>query len=508
MSDPLPSPEIALEMRGITKRFPGVLANDNITFDLRKGEIHALLGENGAGKSTLMNILYGLYHPDQGEVLLSGKSVRIHGPRDAIGLGIGMVHQHFMLVPPLTVAENIVLGMEETRGPLLDSVTPVAKIRKIAAEYGLEIDPDAKISDLSVGLQQRVEIVKTLYRNARVLVLDEPTAVLTPQEVEGLFITLRKLVSEGVSIIFISHKLKEVMAIANRITVLRQGRVVGSTTPAEADEAKLASMMVGRPVLLKVDKGPAQPRDTILSLSHIKALSDRRAQAVNDVSFEVKAGEIVGIAGVEGNGQSELVEVLTGLRTPQSGAVTIGGHAMPNQSPRTVIKAGTSHIPEDRHKYGMIKDFPISVNLVLSTFDGPPFARNGILDDATITKQAERLIQEFDIRTPGPFTKIGSLSGGNQQKVVVAREFSRPMKLLIAAQPTRGVDVGSIEFIHKRIVEARDKGAAVLLVSAELDEIMSLSDRILVMFKGQIVGERVTAQTTRQDIGLLMMGKA
>ena len=508
MSNLSTSAASAMEMRGMTKRFPGVLANDRIDFDLRQGEIHALLGENGAGKSTLMNVLYGLYQPDQGEILLGGKPVKISGPRDAIARGIGMVHQHFMLVPPLTVTENIMLGMEETRGLLLDQVSPAARIHKIADEYGLEIDPDAKIKDLSVGLQQRVEIVKALYRNARVLVLDEPTAVLTPQEVDGLFVTLRTLVSQGVSIIFISHKLKEVMAIADRITVLRQGRVVGTTTPAEADEAKLASMMVGRPVLLTVDKGPAQPARPVLEVKDLKVFSDRRAVAVNGVSFDVRAGEIVGIAGVEGNGQSELVEAITGLRALAHGTILIDGNTMPHESPRAVIMAGASHIPEDRHKFGMVSDYPLSTNLVLSSFDRPPFSRNGILDQQAIDENGRKLIKEFDIRTPDEQTAMGSLSGGNQQKAVVAREFSRPMKVLIAAQPTRGVDVGSIEFIHRRIVEARDAGNAVLLVSAELDEIMSLSDRILVMFKGQIVGERDAASASRQDIGLLMMGKA
>ena len=507
MTQPPDTPVIALEMRGMTKRFPGVLANDRISFDLRLGEIHALLGENGAGKSTLMNLLYGLYPPDSGEILLNGKAIHIHGPRDAIDLGIGMVHQHFMLVPPLTVTENIMLGMEETRGLLLDAVRPAARIREIADRYGLEIDPDAKIKDLSVGLQQRVEIVKALYRNARVLVLDEPTAVLTPQEVDALFVTLRTLVSQGVSIIFISHKLKEVMAIANRITVLRQGKVVGSTTPAEADEAKLASMMVGRPVLLTVEKGPATPAATVLDVHDLRVMSDRRSVAVNGVNFHVRAGEIVGIAGVEGNGQSELVEAITGLRAPASGTVSIDGVEMPHENPRAVIMAGASHIPEDRHKFGMVKDYPLSTNLVLSSFDRPPFTHGFLLDQAAIDENARKLVKEFDIRTPDEQTAMGSLSGGNQQKSVVAREFSRPMKLLIAAQPTRGVDVGSIEFIHRRIVEARDAGNAVLLVSAELDEIMSLSDRILVMFKGQIVGERDGETATRSDVGLLMMGK-
>ncbi|MFN3704729.1 MAG: ABC transporter ATP-binding protein [Thermoflexales bacterium] len=501
------SPDVVLEMRGITKRFPGVLANDHINLDLRKGEVHALLGENGAGKSTLMNILYGLYQPDAGEIWLDGRRVTIHSPRDAIALGIGMVHQHFMLVPTLTVTENIILGLETRRGLLLDEATPQQRIRQISHDFGLEIDPEAYVKDLPVGVQQRVEIVKALYRNARVLVLDEPTAVLTPLEVESLFSTLRALVKRGVSVIFISHKLKEVKAIADRITVLRQGRVVGSTTPAEAGEAQLASMMVGRPVILKVDKSPARPGPVVLSVRDVKAMSDRRAMALQGVSFDVRAGEIVGIAGVEGNGQTELVEVITGLRQPLAGQVLLCGQPLPAGSPRAAIDRGMSHIPEDRYKYGIVAAYSLAINLVLSVFHRPPFSRNGLLQRRAILSNAEQLVEEFDIRAPHAEVPIGKLSGGNQQKAVVAREFSRPMKLLVAAQPTRGVDVGSIEFIHKRIVQARDAGAAVLLVSAELDEIMALSDRILVMFGGRIVGERDGRTARREDIGLLMMGK-
>ena len=496
----------ALEMRAITKQFPGVLANDAISFALRTSEIHALLGENGAGKSTLMNILYGLYQPDSGEILLSGKPVKITNPRVAIANGIGMVHQHFMLVPTLTVAENITLGQEERRGAFIDLKKPSERILDIAKRYGLEIEPGAYVKDLSVGLQQRVEIVKALYRNAQVLVLDEPTAVLTPLEVTHLFETLRTLTAQGVSIIFITHKLKEVQAVANRITVLRQGRVVGTTTPQESTEASLASMMVGRSVLLKVDKDVAQPKDVVLQVCDLTVMSDRKQIAVNNVSFNVRAGEILGIAGVEGNGQTELIEAITGLRPRNAGDVLVNQQPLANHNPQALIEAGGAHIPENRHKYGMVAGYPLTYNFVLSTIERAPFTKGMTLDEKAIAANAQHLIEEFDIRTPSEKMSMGSLSGGNQQKTVVAREFSRPIKLLIAAQPTRGVDVGSIEFIHKRIVSARDNGVAVLLVSAELDEVMSLSDRVLVMFKGQVVGECGNS-ATREELGLLMMGK-
>jgi simple sugar transport system ATP-binding protein len=496
-----------LEMRGITKRFPGVLANDNINLDLRKGEIHCLLGENGAGKSTLMNILYGLYPPNEGEILLNGKPVKISNPKVAIAHGIGMVHQHFMLVPTLTVTENVTLGLEETKGPFLDIKKPADRIRELAKQYGLAVDPEAYVKDLSVGMQQRVEIIKTLYRNAEILVLDEPTAVLTPQEVGELFNTIAQLVAQKKSIIFITHKLKEVLAVANRITVLRNGRVVGSTIPAEADDKKLASMMVGRTVMLKVDKTPAKPKAPVLSISDLRVNSDRKSVAVNGVSIEVREGEIVGIAGVEGNGQTELVEAITGLRHIESGTMMIAGHQIAHDNPDEVIEAGTAHIPEDRHKYGLVLTYPISYNMVLSTFDKAPFTTRYALNEKTIADNAKTLIKKFDVRTPSEETRAGSLSGGNQQKVVVAREFSRPIKLLIASQPTRGVDVGSIEFIHSQIVQQRDAGVAVLLVSAELDEIMSLSDRILVMYKGKVVGQVDAAHAKREEIGLMMMGK-
>jgi len=500
-------PALALEMRHITKRFPGVLANDDISFDLRTGEIHALLGENGAGKSTLMNILYGLYQPDMGEILVEGQPQKITSPRVAIERGIGMVHQHFMLVPTLTVVENVTLGMETRAGMFLNMRQPSAQIRDLARKYGLDVDPEAYIRDLSVGQQQRVEIVKALYRNARILVLDEPTAVLTPLEVTSLFETLRTLVAQGVSIIFITHKLKEVQAVANRITVLRGGKVVGTTTPSQTTEAGLASMMVGRSVLLKVDKPAANPKETVLEVRDLTVMSDRKTEAVHGVSFAVRAGEILGIAGVEGNGQNELIEAITGLRAHATGEVRVKGVLMPNGTPHALIDAGVAHIPEDRGRFGMVSDYPLTYNFVLSTIEREPFSRGGVIDEQAIGAHAEQLVQQFDVRTPSVVTKIGALSGGNQQKAVVARELSRPIALLIATQPTRGVDVGSIEFIHKRIVEQRDAGVAVLLVSAELDEVLSLSDRLLVMYKGGVVGER-PAGASREEIGLLMMGHA
>jgi simple sugar transport system ATP-binding protein len=498
---------LALEMRGVTKRFPGVLANDSVDFALEKGEIHCLLGENGAGKSTLMNILYGLYHPDEGHILLDGHEVHIHTPTDAIGLGIGMVHQHFMLIPVMTVAENIMLGTEIVkRGFVLDQTTAAQRIRDISSRYGLEVDPTAYIKDLAVGTQQRVEIVKALYREADILILDEPTAVLTPQEADDLFVIMRGLVEQGKSIIFITHKLGEVFAVADRITVLRNGHVVGSTRPQAATPESLAAMMVGREVILTVDKGPAQPRETVLQVRDLRVVDERDTVMVNGASLDVQAGEVLGIAGVQGNGQTELVEVLTGLRRCVAGQVLIGDVDVTNASPRCIAEQGVAHIPEDRHEYGMVGSYPIADNLVLNTYYKPPFANGGALNHRAIEDNATRLVHEFDIRTPSIYTLASSLSGGNQQKMIVAREFSRPIRLLIASQPTRGLDVGSIEFIHGRLLEARDHGVAVLLVSAELDEIMSLSDRIAVMYKGQIIATLNAEQATREEIGLLMAG--
>jgi simple sugar transport system ATP-binding protein len=498
---------LALEMRGVTKRFPGVVANDHIDFQLEKGEIHALLGENGAGKSTLMNILYGLYRQDEGQVFLNGQEVQIDEPTDAIKLGIGMVHQHFMLIPVMTVAENIILGTEIIKnGFVLDQVTAAERIRQISRQYGLEVDPDAYIEDLPVGTQQRVEIIKALYREADLLILDEPTAVLTPQEAKELFEIMRSLTEQGKSIVFITHKLGEVFAVADRLTVLRNGRVVGTTTPAEATKESLAEMMVGREVILTVDKGDIQAGELALEVRDLKALDDRDVLVVNGASFEVHRSEVLGIAGVQGNGQTELVEVLTGLRHCLQGQVIVGGVDVTNASPRRVSQQGVAHIPEDRHEHGMVDSYPVADNLVLNSYYQPPFARGVAMNYQAIEENASQLVHEFDIRTPSVYTVASSLSGGNQQKMIVAREFSRPIKLLIAAQPTRGLDVGSIEFIHKRIVQARDNGVAVLLVSAELDEIMSLSDRIAVIYRGQIIATLDAAEATREQVGLLMAG--
>jgi len=491
----------------MTKAFPGVLANDHIDLTLEEGEIHALLGENGAGKTTLMNLLYGLYQPDEGEIIVRGQPVDIHSPSDAIAMGIGMVHQHFMLVPVLTVTENVMLGVESLKnGIFLDRAAAAQRIRAISQQYGLEVDPDAYIKDLPVGVQQRVEIIKLLYRYADILILDEPTAVLTPQEAEELFKVMRSLAAQGKSIIFITHKLKEVLAVADRITVLRLGRVVGTTTPQAADESILARMMVGRQVILKVQKGPARPGDVVLSVRDLHVLDDRLQMAVNGVSFEVRAGEILGIAGVQGNGQTELVEALTGLRPPVAGHVTILGEEMTYASPRAIIEKGVAHVPEDRQRDGLVLSYPVADNLVLNTYYVPPFATGIVMHEEAILAAAEERVRQFDIRTPSVRVPVANLSGGNQQKVIVAREFSRPIRLLIASQPTRGLDVGSIEYIHSRLVAKRDEGAAVLLVSPELDEIMALADRIAVMYRGRIVATLPAAEVTKEQLGLLMAG--
>lgn len=496
-----------LELRGITKAFPGVLANDHIDLTLEEGEIHALLGENGAGKTTLMNILYGLYSPDEGEIFVRGRRVEIRSPGDAIALGIGMVHQHFMLVPVLTVTENVMLGVESIRnGLFLDRAAVARRIREISRQHGLEVDPDALVKTLPVGVQQRVEIIKLLYRQADILILDEPTAVLTPQEVEELFKVIRSLAAQGKSIIFITHKLKEVMAIADRITVLRNGRVVGTTTPSHTTEEQLASMMVGREVLLRVNKAPARPGEAVLEVENLEVLDDRGNPAVRGVSFEVRSGEVLGIAGVQGNGQTELVEALTGLRTPLAGRVRILGKEFTSARPRWILEQGVAHVPEDRQRDGLVLSFPVAENLVLNTYYLPPFARRGVLNQDVILTVAEQRVREFDVRTPSVLTPVANLSGGNQQKVIVAREFSRPIRLLIASQPTRGLDVGSIEYIHRRIIEKRDEGCGVLLVSPELDEVMSLSDRIAVMYEGRIMDILPADQATKEEIGLLMAG--
>lgn len=496
-----------LELRGITKRFPGVLANDHIDLTLNQGEIHALLGENGAGKSTLMNVLYGLYKPDEGEILIQGKPVNIVGPSDAIAQGIGMVHQHFMLIPVFTVTENVMLGDESLKsGVVLDRKLVAAKIRDLSVKYGLEVNPDATIEDLSVGIQQRVEIIKLLYRDAHILILDEPTAVLTPQEVEDLFVVLRNLQAQGNSIIFITHKLKEVLELADRITVLRLGKVVGSADPKNTNTAELARMMVGRSVILSVDKEPAKPREVVLNVEHLLVRDEHKHAMVNDVSFEVRGGEVLGIAGVQGNGQTELARALTGLRSIESGHVTILGKDTTRATPRQISEMDVAHVPEDRQADGLVLNFPIEDNVVLNEYYRPPFAKGLIINRDAIEKAAAERIKEYDVRTPSIFVNASTLSGGNQQKVIVAREFSRDIKLLIASQPTRGLDVGSIEYIHKRIVEKRDQGAAVLLISNELDEIMSLSDRIAVMYKGRIIDTVNAEETTKEALGLLMAG--
>ncbi len=495
-----------LEVRGLTKRFPGVLACDHIDLTLYKGDVLGLLGENGAGKSTLMNMIYGLYTPDEGEILVNGQPATIKNPNDAIALGIGMVHQHFQLVPVLTVTENIMLGNESVRGPFLDRGTAKRRILEIASQYGLDVNPDALVEDLPVGVQQRVEIIKALYRKADILILDEPTAVLTPQEAEGLFAIMRTLITRGVSIIFISHKLKEVLEICNRVMVLRGGRSVGEADPQQSTQASLASMMVGREVILQVDKGDAHPGEPALTVTDLHVLDDRDLPAVRGLSLEVRAGEILGIAGVQGNGQTELVEAITGLRPAAGGHIFIGGQNMTHAAPRRITEAGVAHVPEDRQKDGMVATFPIKDNLVLQTYYIKPFAAGILADEDAKRENAERLVEQYDVRTPSIYATAGSLSGGNQQKTIVAREFSRPSRLLIVAQPTRGLDVGSIEFIHQQIVKMRDAGTAVLLVSAELDEILSLSDRVAVMYSGQIIDTVPIAAADRERIGLLMAG--
>ncbi|MGL4648263.1 MAG: ABC transporter ATP-binding protein [Caldilineaceae bacterium] len=496
-----------LEVRNVTKRFPGVVANEDVNLHLERGEILALLGENGAGTSTLMNIIYGLYHPTAGEIMVNGQLQQFSTPRDAIKAGIGMVHQHFQLVPVMSVAENIMLGDETVRNGMLDTRTVAQRILDLSTRYNLEVDPYAIIEDLPVGMRQRVEIVKTLYRNAEILILDEPTAVLTPQEIDGLFEVMALLRSQGKSIIFITHKLKEVLRVADRIVVLRGGKVVGEADPKTATQASLASMMVGREVILTVEKEPAQPQDVVLKLRDLRARTDLGEPALRGVSFDVRAGEIVGVAGVQGNGQTELVEAITGLRHVDGGTMFVGDQDMTNATPRRITAEGEScHVPEDRHAHGMVDSYSVAHNLVLNTYYQQPFARMGTINEAAIREHAARLVEKFDVRTPTVDVEATNLSGGNQQKMVVAREFSRPLRLLVAAQPTRGIDVGSIEFIHNQIVSKRDEGVAVLVISSELDEIMALSDRIVVMYKGEVIDIVPRDQATREGLGLLMAG--
>ncbi|MCW5875727.1 MAG: ABC transporter ATP-binding protein [Anaerolineales bacterium] len=496
-----------LELRNITKRFPGVLANDRINLTLNQGEIHALLGENGAGKTTLMNILYGLYQPDEGEIFINGQQVQVHSPTDAINAGVGMVHQHFMLIPVFTVTENVMLGDESVKvAGVLDRQAAAERIREISSAYGLAVNPDDYVRDLPVGGQQRVEIIKLLYREADILILDEPTAVLTPQEADDLFKIMHSLTERGKSIIFITHKLREVLDIADRITVIRRGKMVGSTTPKQANQSKLAAMMVGREVDLSVHKKAAKPGEAVLAVQNLQVADDRGQVAVDGVSFTVQAGEVLGVAGVQGNGQTELVESITGLRPAQGGSVRLLGEEITHADPRRITELGSAHIPEDRQRDGLVLNFPVADNLVLNTYYQEPFSKGAVLQQEAILETARQRVTNFDIRTPSAETRAGSLSGGNQQKVIVARELSRPVKLVVASQPTRGLDVGSIEYIHGRLIESRDQGVAVLLVSSELDEIMQLSDRIAVMYRGKIVDVLPAKGASKEKIGLLMAG--
>ncbi|MCA0983267.1 ABC transporter ATP-binding protein [Halobacillus yeomjeoni] len=498
--------DYVIEMLNIRKEFPGIVANDNINLQVKKGEIHALLGENGAGKSTLMNVLFGLYQPEKGEIKVRGDKANITDPNVANALGIGMVHQHFMLVDTFTVTENIVLGSEPRKVGTVDIRKAEKEVKELSERYGLNVDPKAKIRDISVGMQQRVEILKTLYRGAEILIFDEPTAVLTPQEIKELIEIMQSLVKEGKSIILITHKLKEIMEVCDRCTVIRKGQGIGTVDVSETNPTELASLMVGREVSFSTEKKPAEPKETFLSIKDLRVKDARGVEMVKGLNLEVKAGEIVGIAGVDGNGQSELIEAITGLRKSESGTIQLHEKVITNLTPRKVTQSGVSHIPQDRHKFGLVLDFPIGENMVLQSYYQEPFSKNGVMNFKNIYKKAQELIDEYDVRTPDAYTKARALSGGNQQKAIIGREVDRSPDLIIAAQPTRGLDVGAIEFIHKKLIEERDKGRAVLLLSFELEEIMNLSDRIAVMFDGQIVSQVKPEETNEQHLGLLMAG--
>ncbi|HKQ04415.1 MAG TPA: ABC transporter ATP-binding protein [Blastocatellia bacterium] len=496
----------AVEMRGITKRFGEVVANRNLNIAVRDGSIHAIIGENGAGKSTAMNILYGFYNPDEGETLIDGQPRAIRTPSDAIALGLGMVHQHFMLVEPLSVTENIILGAEPTAGVAIDYKRARQRVREISEQYGLRIDPDARVGSLSVGQQQRVEILKTLYRGARILILDEPTAVLTPQEVGEMFAILRGLREQGKTIIIITHKLQEVLALSDNITVMRDGEVVGNLPTAEASAEGLARLMVGREVLLRVKKDEARPRDVVLSVKNLTLRNADGGTALGALSFEVRAGETLGIAGVEGNGQTELIEILAGLRASTSGQVLFDGQQINALDPRERKRHGIAHIPEDRHRRGLLLSFDLASNSILGVHADAPISGAVLLNQKVINDRAARMVKEFDVRPPNIALPAGALSGGNQQKLIVAREFDIKPKLLLVSQPTRGVDIGATEFIHRKLIELRDAGCAVLLVSAELEEVLSLSDRVIVVYEGRIVGEVDPKTVGEEEIGMMMTG--
>ena len=498
--------EYVIEMLDIRKEFPGIVANDNITLQVKKGEIHALLGENGAGKSTLMNVLFGLYQPEKGQIRVNGQEAKITDPNVANDLGIGMVHQHFMLVQNFTVTENIILGNEPTRTGKINIKKAAQDIQELSNQYGLSVDPYAKIQDISVGMQQRVEILKTLYRGADILIFDEPTAALTPQEITELIQIMKKLIQEGKSIILITHKLKEIMSVCDRCTIIRKGVGVGTVSVKETNPDELAALMVGREVHFKTEKKTATPKEAVLTIKELVVEDSRGVEAVSSLNLNVRAGEIVGIAGVDGNGQTELIEAITGLRKTKSGSITLKNQELSTLSTRKITESGVGHIPQDRHKHGLVLDYTIGENIGLQTYYQKPISKSGILNYKELYKKAKELIAEYDVRTPSEYTQARSLSGGNQQKAIIAREVDRSPELLIAAQPTRGLDVGAIEFIHKKLIEERDKGRAVLLVSLELDEVMNLSDRIAVIYEGEIVDIVDPKETNEQELGLLMAG--
>lgn len=498
--------EYVIEMLNITKKFGNFYANDNITLQLEKGEIHALLGENGAGKSTLMNVLFGLYQPEDGEIRVNGKKVDITNPNVANDLGIGMVHQHFMLVENLTITENIILGNEPKKMGIVNIKQAAKDVAEISKLYGLNVDPYAKVEDISVGMQQRVEILKTLYRGANILIFDEPTASLTPQEIQELISIMKKLITEGKSIILITHKLQEIMDVSDRVTVIRKGQGIGTVITAETNPVELATLMVGRQVTFKTEKGPSFPKEEILHVENLVVADNRGIEKVKGLNLSVRRGEIVGLAGIDGNGQTELIEAITGLRKAKSGNVSINSIDVTGKKPRQITQAGLGHIPQDRHKHGLVLEFSVGHNAALQEYYHEPYSKNGIMNYSTVSDYAKKIIEEYDVRTQGENELARALSGGNQQKLIIGREVSRDPDLLIAALPTRGLDVGAIEFIHKRLIEQRDNGKAVFLISFELDEVMNVSDRIAVIYDGKIVDTVIPTETTEQELGLLMAG--